>query len=92
MTFWAFFAIINTYTNTKANTMIEILGMSPKQMALADIMWAISTKEGVDAFIATLPRAERRECELVKELLILAFLDEIVNTQEADRVIDKFRI
>lgn len=72
--------------------MIEIQGMSPKQMALADIMWAISSKEGVDAFITTLPRAERRECELVKELLILAFLDEISNTQDADRVIDKFRI
>ena len=27
--------------------MIEIQGMSAKQMALADIMWAISSKEGV---------------------------------------------
>jgi len=69
--------------------MIEIQGMSAKQMALADIMWAISSKEGVDAFIRTLPKAERRECELVKEMLVLAFLDEIVNTQEADMVIDK---
>ena len=72
--------------------MIEIQGLSPKQMALADIMWAISSKEGVDAFIATLPKAERRECEVVKEMLVLAFLDDIVNTQDADRVIDKFRI
>jgi hypothetical protein len=72
--------------------MIEIRGLSPKQMALADIMWAISSKEGVDAFIATLPKAERRECEVVKEMLVLAFLDEITNTQDADRVIDKFRI
>jgi hypothetical protein len=72
--------------------MIEIQGFSPKQKALADIMWAISTKEGVDAFIATRPKAERRECELVKEMLVLAFLDDIVNTQEADMVIDKFRL
>jgi hypothetical protein len=72
--------------------MIEIQGLSPKQMALADIMWAISTKEGVDAFIATLPKAERRECEVVKEMLVLAFLDEIVNTQEANQVIDKFTL
>ena len=72
--------------------MIEIQGLSPKQMALADIMWAISTKEGVDAFIATLPKAERRECELVKEMLVLAFLDDIVNTQDADVVIDKFTL
>ena len=67
--------------------MIEIQGLSPKQMALADIMWAISTKEGVDAFIATLPRAERIECEIVKEMILLAFIDQCDNTQEADRVI-----
>jgi hypothetical protein len=71
--------------------MIEIQGMSAKQMALADIMWAISSKEGVDAFIATLPKAERIQCELVKEMLVLAFLDDIVNTQEADMVIDKIQ-
>ena len=69
--------------------MIEIQGFSPKQMALADIMWAISTKEGVDAFIATLPRAERIECEIVKEMILLAFIDQCDNTQEADRVIKR---
>jgi hypothetical protein len=69
--------------------MIEIQGLSPKQMALADIMWAISSKEGVDAFIATLPRAERIECEIVKEMILLAFIDQCDNTQEADRVIKR---
>jgi uncharacterized protein HemY len=69
--------------------MIEIQGMSPKQMALADIMWAISSKEGVDAFMATLPKSERRECETVKQMILLAFIDECDNTQEADQVIDK---
>ena len=69
--------------------MIEIQGLSPKQMALADIMWSISSKEGVDAFIATLPRAERIECEIVKEMILLAFIDQCDNTQEADRVIKR---
>ena len=69
--------------------MIEIQGLSRKQMALADIMWAISTKEGVDAFIATLPKADQRECEIVKEMILLAFIDQCTNTQEADMVIDK---
>jgi len=67
--------------------MIEIQGLSPKQMALADIMWAISNKEGVDAFIATLPRAERRECETVKQMIMLAFIDQCDNTQEAEGVL-----
>lgn len=69
--------------------MIEIQGMSHKQMALADIMWSISSKAGVDAFIATLPRAERIECEIVKEMILLAFIDQCDNTQEADRVIKR---
>ena len=72
--------------------MIEIRGLSPKQMALADIMWKISDREGVEAFIATLPKTEARTCRVLIELMQLAFLDEITNTQDANRVIDKFRI
>ena len=72
--------------------MIEIRGLSPKQMALADIMWKISDREGVEAFIATLPKSEARTCRVLIELMQLAFLDEVDNTQDADRVIDKFRI
>ena len=72
--------------------MIEIQGLSPKQMALADIMWAISSKEGVDSFISTLPNTDARTCRVLIELMQLAFLDEITNTQEANRVIDKFTL
>lgn len=72
--------------------MIEIRGLSPKQMALADIMWAISTKEGVEAFIATLPKVEKRECRSLIELMQLAFMDDITDTLEACVVIDKFRL
>ena len=72
--------------------MIEIQGMSAKQMALADIMWAISSKEGVDSFISTLPKTDARTCKVLVELMQLAFLDEITDTQAAARVIDKFRL
>lgn len=72
--------------------MIEIQGLSPKQMALADIMWAISSKEGVDSFISTLPNTDAKTCRVLIELMQLAFLDEITNTQEANRVIDKFTL
>ena len=72
--------------------MIEIRGLNSKQMALADIMWGISSKEGVESFIATLPKSEARTCRVLIEMMQLAFLDEISNTQDADRVIDKFRI
>jgi hypothetical protein len=69
--------------------MIEIQGLNPKQMALADIMWAISSQEGVDAFIATLPTAEQRECQTLIELMQLAFMDEVSDTHDASMVIDR---
>jgi hypothetical protein len=72
--------------------MIEIQGLSTKQMALADIMWAISSKEGVDSFISTLPKTDARTCKVLIELMQLAFLDEITDTQAAARVIDKFTL
>ena len=72
--------------------MIEIQGLNPKQMALADIMWSISSKEGVEAFIATLPQAEKRECKSLIELMQLAFMDDITDTLEACVVIDKFML
>lgn len=72
--------------------MIEIQGLSPKQMALADIMWTISSKEGVDSFISTLPNTDAKTCRVLIELMQLAFLDEITNTQEANMVIDKFTL
>ena len=72
--------------------MIEIRGLNSKQMALADIMWKISDREGVENFIASLPKSEAQTCRVLIELMQLAFLDEVDNTQDADRVIDKFRI
>jgi hypothetical protein len=34
---------------------IQIHGLTPKQMALADIMWDLQERESVEAFIASLP-------------------------------------
>jgi hypothetical protein len=72
--------------------MIEIQGLSPKQMALADIMWSISDRDGVENFIATLPATEAQTCRVLIELMQLAFLDEITDTHTASMVIDRFRI
>jgi hypothetical protein len=72
--------------------MIELYGLNPKQMALADIMWSISDRDGVESFIATLPKSEARTCRVLIDLMQLAFLDEITDTHEANMVIDRFRI
>ena len=69
--------------------MIELYGLNPKQMALADIMWSISDRDGVESFIATLPKSEAKTCRVLIELMQLAFLDEISDTLDAVRVIDR---
>ena len=70
--------------------MIEIQGLTRKQMVLADIMWAISTRDGVENFIRTLPRADQQDCRVIIELMQMAFLDEVHSTDEAKAVLAKF--
>jgi len=67
--------------------MIKIEGLNKKQRLLADIIWALDSQEQVQTFIASLPPKDRRQAQTVTELMILAFLDEVENTQEAQRVI-----
>ncbi len=69
---------------------IEIHGLTAKQVALADIMWAISTREGVESFISTLPPADQRDCRTIIELMQLAFADEVTDTTEAQELLAQF--
>jgi len=72
--------------------MINIPGLNPKQRALCDIMWGLAEYNAVEAFIATLPRAERLECRSLIQLMIMAFADEVSEVTEAKEVLDQFRI
>lgn len=69
---------------------IQIEGLNRKQMALADIMWAISSQEGVEAFIGTLPKADQHDCRTIIELMKMAFADEITDTTDAQEVLKQF--
>ena len=71
-------------------------GLNPKQKALCDIMWGFEEFTEVEAFMATLPKRERIECEGLIEMMRMAVVEQcyegIRNTQEADKVIDQFRL
>jgi hypothetical protein len=69
---------------------IEIHGLSPKQMALADIMWDLQERESVEAFIATLPPAQQQDCRTIIELMQLAFADELEDVTEAKELLAQF--
>lgn len=72
--------------------MITIAGLNPKQRALCDIMWTLEEYDAVEAFIATLPRAERQECRSLIQMMILAFVDEITEVDEAQSVLKQFTL
>jgi hypothetical protein len=72
--------------------MIKIEGLNKKQRLLADIIWALDSQEQVQTFIASLPPKDRQQAQTVTEMMILAFLDEVEDTQEARRVIDRIRL
>jgi hypothetical protein len=55
--------------------LIELHGLTEKQVAFCDIMWAIETMEGVDSFISTLPQEDQRTCRNLIELMRLSAID-----------------
>jgi hypothetical protein len=77
---------------------IKLEGLNARQKVLADIMWELEEYEEVERFMATLPKRERIECEGIIEMMKLELVESyrkgmgIENTQEANRVIDQFRL
>jgi len=77
---------------------IKLTGLNKRQRVLADIMWAIEEWDDVEKFIATLPKSERIECEGIVEMMKMELVEGyrtgmgLDNTQEANVVIDKFRL
>jgi len=66
--------------------MIEIVGFNKKQRMLADIIWELDTQDQVQAFIRSLPQKDREQAQVVCEMMILAFMDEVDTVDE--RTID----
>jgi hypothetical protein len=50
--------------------MITIEGLTKKQRAILDIMWAMDTKEQVEGFIQSLQPADKRDATSLMEILI----------------------
>jgi len=66
--------------------MIEIVGFNKKQRMLADIIWELDTQDQVQAFIRSLPKKDREQAQVVCEMMILAFMDDVDTVDE--RTID----
>jgi hypothetical protein len=67
--------------------MITIDGLSRKQKALADILWAMNDADQVKQFIAALHPKDRKDAEVICEMMILACFDECNETDIAQQVL-----
>jgi hypothetical protein len=74
---------------------IRLDGLTPRQQALADIMWSIEEWADVEKFIAALPARERIECQGIVEMMRIELIEsyqkslDTENTSEATEVITR---
>lgn len=74
--------------------MIEIRGLNPFQMTVADSIWNLDTVDEVETWIAKLPaRSLRIQARVVFEMMVAAGLEEdcFEDLSLAQEVIDKAR-
>jgi len=73
---------------------MRIEGLTQHQVELLDTMWAIEEFSEVEAWMATLSRADRMEAQNLQNLVILEAFEEAMEHSkypEANMVIDKIR-
>lgn len=67
--------------------MINIDGLSVKQKVLCEVIWQLDTRDRVDAFINTLPKKDRMDAMVLVEMMILAFVDNVQDTEQAQQLL-----
>lgn len=73
-------------------SILQIEGLTPRQRALADVMWILNEPEDVLLFIHTLPKEQREEATVVMELMIWAMLDTINDTNIAEAYLQRYML
>ena len=74
---------------------MRLEGLTERQVELLDTMWSIEEFTELEAWMATLTRAEQLEAENLQRLVILETFEELLEQDkypEANMVIDRFRL
>ena len=73
----------------------NIEGLTKKQVALLDIMWALDDEKSVENFVRSLPPSDRQQAQSLKTLLIHEVLEEwlegVTEFPDAREVIERIR-
>ena len=73
---------------------ITINGLSPRQMIMADLIWACDSKEDIDGFIRFLPTQEMKdEARVIVDLMLMATIEQcydgVTPMDEAEKVLKR---
>ena len=72
---------------------IQIEGLSPRQRALADIIWTFNGLPEVTGFIHSLKGEHRQDAVTVLEMMVAAVMDECNEVEESTlKELDKYRL
>lgn len=74
--------------------MIQIQGLTRKQVAMLDIMWSMQDIEEVEAWQSTLNDADKAMAELLMNMILLEMVEqvEVSDFSEANAVLARFRL
>jgi len=62
--------------------MINIQGLSKKDVQICKLLWNCDTMEAVDAMVAAMPPAYKQRAVVMRELMIAAELDNLETVHE----------
>ena len=67
--------------------MITLEGLTHQQVQIAEMLWKCRSLEDVNRLVRNMPDSYRQDAVLVKELLIAAGLDDVQETELAERAL-----
>ena len=62
--------------------MIDIQGLTKKDVQICKLLWNCDTMEAVDAMVAAMPPAYKKRAVIMRELMIAAELDNVKDIDE----------
>ena len=75
--------------------MIKIYGVNRQQQEILETLWNIESLEDIDDWVDELNEHKQQQVRLMQELLMLAAMDELVETEadcrEANRIIARIQ-
>ena len=75
--------------------MINIYGVNQHQQEILETLWNMESLEEIDDWVDELDESEQQQVRLMQELIMLASMDELVETeadcQEANRIIARIQ-